>query len=206
MPRIMRTPLPLAALLVLSLARSFAPSVAHADDVDMDWKAVTAAQAGTFAEYKVTAPKQAHPGKMRYTLVGRGDGWMVFEIDTDSDKGPVKLRLEYAKAAPNAWKLTSGRTSLGDRSVDFTKVELEHTPVLTPEATPGDKVGEEKVKTPAGTFDCTHYQKVIRTDTGEVAVHLWMSDKALPTGLVKSWAPLRGIEVVLAKSGKGKKK
>ena len=181
------------------------PAVAG-QDVDMDYQAVSKAAAGSWADYTLTVknPKKPEPpGKMRYTLTGKGDNWMVMEIDTSSEKGPVKVRLEYAKDPkdPNAWVVSSGRMTVGDKRLDLSKAELQLSAPLKPGSTPGELVNEEKVKTPVGTFDCKHYQKVIQTDQGPLAVHLWMSDEAGPTGLVKSWAPIKGVEVLLTKRG-----
>src|SRR5262249_58174163 len=58
----------------------------------------------------------------------------------------------------------------------------------------------EKVKVPAGTFECKHYTRVMPKEAGGSTVDLWMSDKATPTGLVKM-ADSRGVEVVLSSTG-----
>jgi hypothetical protein len=178
--------------------------VAQAQEVvDLDLHAVTAAKAGAWAEYKISVRDRKKTSKMRYALVGKGDNWMVLEIETQADKGPVLMRLEYALTGPGTWSISSGRIMAGKQKRDLSPDELRKSAPLSNRSEPGELVGSEKVTTPAGTFDCFHYQKQIELDGGKLAVHLWMSERAGPTGLVKSVAPLRGIEVVLAKVGTG---
>jgi hypothetical protein len=181
--------------------------LAHAQskEVDLDYRAMTQAKAGAWAEYKVSVKNPKGTSKMRYSLVGKGENWMVLEIETAAEKAPVLMRLEYALTGPEEWRITSGKMAVKDERRDLSAAELSLSPPLNPRAQPGELVGTETVKTPAGTFECQHYQKQIPIDGGKLAVHLWMSPNAGPTGLVKSVAPLRGIEVTLVKTGVGAK-
>jgi hypothetical protein len=113
------------------------------------------------------------------------------------------MRLEYALSAPGTWSLSSGKIEVGNEKRNLSVEELARSGPITNRSSPGEVVGRETVKTPGGSYDCMHYQKQIETDKGKLAVHLWMSERAGPTGLVKSVAPLRGIEVVLVKTGTG---
>jgi hypothetical protein len=145
--------------------------------------------------------------KMRYALVEKTDKKMVVEVDTDTPMGAMQMRLDYEPAGPDAWKVSGGHMKMGAQSMDVPKEQLAKSPPLKKGGTIGDLVGTETVKTPAGSFECKHYKKKIKNamGAGEMEVEMWMSDKALPTGLVRSVASAQGIEIVLSNTGKDAK-
>ena len=57
---------------------------------------------------------------------------------------------------------------------------------------------------PAGTFDTKHYKHELPKEAGGMTLDVWMSDKALPTGVVKM-SGAGGIEMVLSATGSGAK-
>jgi hypothetical protein len=69
---------------------------------------------------------------------------------------------------------------------------------------PGKLVGAEKVTVPAGTFETKHYKNEMPKEAGGMTLDVWMSDKAIPTGVVKMSAA-GGVEMVLAQTGMGAK-
>jgi hypothetical protein len=71
--------------------------------------------------------------------------------------------------------------------------------------TPGKLVGSERITVPAGTFDTKHYKHELPKEAGGMTLDVWMSDKAVPTGVVKM-SGAGGIEMVLSKTGTGAKK
>jgi hypothetical protein len=65
-------------------------------------------------------------------------------------------------------------------------------------------VGTEKITVPAGTFECKRYKQELPKEAGGMTLDVWMSDKAVPTGVVKL-SGAGGIEMVLASTGMGAK-
>jgi hypothetical protein len=63
-----------ASILVLFVTGT---AYAQRENVDLDFRAVTAAKAGAWAEYKVSVRDRPAASKMRYALVGKGENWMV---------------------------------------------------------------------------------------------------------------------------------
>lgn len=72
---------------------------------------------------------------------------------------------------------------------------------------PQSLVGEETVKTAAGTFKAKHYRRKVKTAGGDAVIDLWATDGAAPLGLVKM-AQAMGAQTTsmeLVASGKGAK-
>jgi hypothetical protein len=165
----------------------------------MSYDAVSKAKAGSWAEYTMSMKGQP-PIKMKYAVVDKSDKKMAMEIDSSTPMGQVMMHMEFEAAPPSEWKLVKARMQLGANPPQDMPTAALATGGIKKNETPGKLVGSEKVTTPAGTFETKHYTRVMPKEAGGSTVEMWMSDKAVPTGLVKM-ADSRGVEVVLSSTG-----
>jgi DUF3108-like len=199
----------IASLAVPALARA---QHGGGSGADLDYAALAKAQTGAWAEYTMTM-KNAPPGpdgkpmppmKMRYALVEKSAKNMTIEIETSTPMGEIQVQMKYAPAGPEAWKVVAGKMRMGTQTMELQPAQIAKSGQVTkdPKAL-GTLVGNESVTTPAGTFDCRHYTKTVQDQTGaSLTVDLWVSDKVAPAGMVKSVAKDKGIELLLAATGK----
>ncbi len=162
------------------------------------YDAVAKAKAGTWAEYSMSMGAQTL--KMRYALVERSDKRVGMEIDAQTPMGHALTHVTFEAAGPAELKMVQARMQMGDNPPqDMPPALLAQSGINKNEA-PGKLVGAEKVTVPVGTFDCKHYERVLPAEAGGSTVQVWMSDKALPTGLVKM-TDSRGVTMVLSATG-----
>lgn len=190
------------ALLVFAAITCFAGVASAQSQNPLSYEAMSKSKAGQWAEYSMSIKGQPSNMKMRYSLVEKSDGKAAFEIDSQTPIGQVLAHLVYAADGPNGWKLTAGRFKAGGNTQDLPANELASGGIKKGDSF-GKLVGTEDVKTAAGSFSCKHYKKALNGEAGAPAgttVDVWMSDKVLPTGLVKV-LDSRGAEVTLATTG-----
>jgi hypothetical protein len=168
--------------------------------IDLDFNALSRASAGAWADYTMTVPGRTETPTIRYALVEKTGTRLSVEVDSPTPKGELDMRFDFGPVGADAWKLTGGKMRFGEESADVPPQQLAGLPPVKKGAPPGELLGNEDVKTPAGAFTCRHYRKAM----GEgKAIELWMSEKALPTGLVKSTIGL--ITMTLGAMGQGAK-
>jgi hypothetical protein len=167
------------------------------------------AKVGDWAEYTTTMkepPGQA-PMVMRYALVEKSAKKMALEIDGKTPMGPLVMRMEFQPGSePNTWKVSAARMSMGGQPPTEMPVP-ENTPPLRKGGDEGDLVGKGSVKTAVGTFDCKQFKKSLDMKSAGVAstmtIHLWMSDKVPPVGLVKQETGDGKLSSILTATGSG---
>ncbi|HEX8953641.1 MAG TPA: hypothetical protein VF945_17410 [Polyangia bacterium] len=188
-----------AAIAVVSFA-----SVASAQSNPMSYDAMVKAKKGAWAEYTMSMAGQAQKLTVRYAVVEKNEREMTMETDSQTPMGPVHSSMTFAPSPPDAWKLVKARMQMGNQPAqDIPAAKLTEGSVKKSD-TPGKLVGTEKVTVPAGTFDTKHYKHDLPKEAGGMTLDVWMSDKALPTGVVKM-SGAGGIEMVLAATGVGAK-
>lgn len=208
MSRLVRLAVPALAL-VLGLSNA---ARAQSSGADLDYAALTKAPVGAWAEYTMTMstpvagpdgkPQPMKPMKMRYALVEKSPKQMTVEIETDTPMGQIEVQMKYEPAGPDAWKIAAGKMKMGTQTMDLPPAQIAKSGQVKKNAEIGKLIGLESVKTPVGTFPCKHYRKTVQDQTGaSLDVDIWMSDKVLPAGMVKSIAKAKGLEVVLAAIG-----
>lgn len=167
------------------------------------FEAMSKAKPGQWAEYSVVAKGgNGKPMKMRYALVEKTADKAAFEIESDSPYGKMLAHMSYTADGPTGWKLTGARVNAGGAVQDMPADALAAMGGVKKGDSFGKLIGSEEVKTSLGSFPCKHYQKTLNGEGGAPAgavVDLWMSDKALPMGLVKV-ADARG-DIMLAATG-----
>jgi hypothetical protein len=141
------------------------------------------------------------PVSVRYVVAEKTPAKIALEVNTKSERGTLMMRSDFFPAGADAWKLGAMHMEVGEKKMDLPPEQVALSrPVKTNEP-PGDLLGTETVTTPAGTFPCKHYRKAISPDPKAPAVEMWISDKVLPTGVVKSTLVGTGIETVLVTTG-----
>jgi hypothetical protein len=166
----------------------------------ISYDAVAKAKAGQWAEYTMSMKGAPQTIKMRYALVEKTDKSMALEVDSQTPMGPVLMHMQFS-AAPDAWKLDKARVQANGQTKDIGAAELQNGAIKRNDP-PGKQIGAEATITvPAGKFAAKHYQKQVEMPgMGMQTIDVYMSDKALPTGLVKMTAQT-GIEAVLSATG-----
>ncbi len=193
----MRTLLPF--MLVAALA-----GAASAQQNPMSYEAMSKAKPGTWAEYTMSMPGQAEKLKVRYAITEKTDREMTMETDSSTPMGPVHSSMTFAPSPPDTWKLVKARMQMGTNPPqDVPAAKLAEGSVKKSD-TPGKLVGSEKVTVPAGTVETKHYKHELPKEAGGITLDVWMSDKAVPTGVVKM-SGAGGIEMVLSSTGTGAK-
>jgi hypothetical protein len=193
----MRTFLPLILVGAIS-------GTAFAQQNPMSYEAMSKAKAGTWAEYTMSMPGQAEKLKVRYAVVEKTDREMTMETESNTPMGPVHSTMTFAPSPPDAWKLVKARMQMGTNPPqDVPAAKLTEGSIKKSD-TPGKLVGPERITVPAGTFETKHYKHELPKEAGGITLDVWMSDKAVPTGVVKM-SGAGGIEMVLSSTGTGAK-
>jgi hypothetical protein len=194
--------------LVAFLAVLLSAGVASAQSNPMSYEAMSKAKQGAWAEYTMTMPAGANAGAtkmtVRYAVVEKNERELTMETDSQTPMGPVHSSMTFAPLPPDTWKLVKARMQMGTQPAqDVPAAKLTEGSVKKSDA-PGKLVASEKITVPAGTFDTKHYKHELPKEAGGMTLDVWMSDKALPTGVVKM-SGAGGIEMVLSSTGMGAK-
>jgi hypothetical protein len=178
--------------------------VASAQSNPMSYEAMAKAKKGTWAEYTMSMAGQAQKLTVRYAVVEKNEREMTMETESQTPMGPVHSSMTFAPSPPDGFKLVKARMQMGSQPAqDVPAAKLTEGAVKKTD-TPGKLVGSEKITVPAGTFDTKHYKHELPKEAGGMTLDVWMSDKAIPTGVVKM-SGAGGIEMVLAATGMGAK-
>jgi hypothetical protein len=170
----------------------------------MSYDAMAKAKQGAWAEYTMSVPGSPQKLTVRYAVVEKNEREMTMETDSQTPMGPVHSSMTFAPSPPDAWKLVKARIQMGTQPVqDVPAAKLTEGSVKKSDS-PGKLVGAEKITVPAGTFETKHYKNEMPKEAGGMTLDVWMSDKAIPTGVVKMSAA-GGVEMVLAQTGTGAK-
>jgi hypothetical protein len=193
----MRNLLAIAAVLLTA-------GVASAQSNPMSYDAMAKSKQGTWAEYTMTMPGGPNKMTVRYAVVEKNEREMTMETDSQTPMGPVHSSMTFAPLPPDTWKLVKARMQMGTQPAqDVPAAKLTEGSVKKSD-TPGKLVGSEKITVPAGTFETKHYKHELPKEAGGMVLDVWMSDKAVPTGVVKMSGG-GGIEMVLSSTGTGAK-
>jgi hypothetical protein len=185
-----------AALLVAGVASAQSSN-------PMSYEALGKAKTGTWAEYTMTMPGQPKM-TVRYAVVEKNERELTMETDSQTPMGPVHSSMTFAPSPPDAFKLVKARMQVGTNPAqDVPAAKLTEGSVKKSD-TPGKLVGPEKITVPVGTFETKHYKHELPKEQGGMTLDVWMSDKAVPTGVVKM-SGAGGIEMVLSATGTGAK-
>ncbi|HXU71065.1 MAG TPA: hypothetical protein VN947_17140 [Polyangia bacterium] len=181
---------------------------ASAQNNPMSYEALIKAKQGAWAEYNMTMPgmgttQQPQKLTVRYAVVTKNERELTLESDSQTPMGPVHSSMVFAPTPPDALKLVKARIQMGTQApIDMPPSQLSQGTIKKTD-TAGTLIGAEKVKVPAGTFETKHYRRTV-TEAGGMTLDVWMSDKAVPTGVVKLTGT-GGVEMVLASTGMGAK-
>jgi hypothetical protein len=166
---------------------------------------------GLWAEYSMSMASMP-PMKMRLALVAKNAGGQTLEMTAEGGmmaqvggKMVVQTRLE---PDPKAGTMQTKKVvmQLGDNDPMEMPAEAAQQSRFT-KPDPKALVGEETVEVPAGKYKAKHYREA----SAGATVDYWISDKALPLGLVKMVGDSKGVgaqgpvKVELAALGKGAK-
>jgi len=191
-------------LLVAAVVLAATSGVASAQSNPMSYEAMAKAKKGTWAEYTMSMAGQAQKLTVRYAVVEKNDRELTMETDSQTPMGPVHSSMTFAPSPPDGFKLVKARMQMGTQPAqDVPAAKLTEGAVKKTD-TPGKLVGAEKITVPAGTFETKHYKHDLPKEAGGMTLDVWMSDKAIPTGVVKM-SGAGGIEMVLASTGMGAK-
>jgi hypothetical protein len=192
----MRSFLLLSSLLVTALAHA----QGGGQSPPVSYEAITASPEGTWAEYTTSSKDQPQQKMvMRYALVEKNAKKMALEISGTTPMGPLVMRMEFVPGeAPGTWKVSAASRSMGGSPPENMPVPPD-APVLKKGQEQGNLVGKSTVKTPIGSFDCKEYALTV----GPKKLNLWMSDKALPVGLVKQELEGGQVTGILTATGSG---
>ncbi len=175
-----------------SLAAAQAPG-----NASLSFEALARSAPGAWAEYTMTVGQQKG-STMRYSLVEKTAKRMALEIETTAP--PLVMRMDFEANGPSAWKLSRIRMRMGGGSVQEVPAPDSGTDqLIKKDGAFGELIGAETLKTPAGSFDCKHYKQATMQGAGEV----WMSDKALPSGLVQTVVQSVSAKITLSAIGTG---
>ncbi len=158
---------------------------------------------GTFARYAVKLP-DASAVELEIALVGREAGahWIEWAMKVPG-KGEMAIKMLVADEVKRMLVQQSGMPQPMEIPP---KSAMGGAPKVT-RPDPSTLVGEESLKTAAGTFKTKHYRRKVKTPGGEATIDLWAADGAAPLGLVKM-AQSMGAQTTtmeLAATGKGAK-
>jgi hypothetical protein len=177
-------------------------SVAFAQQQNpISFDAINKAKNGQWAEYTMSMKGQAQTIKMRYAVVERSDKLLGLEVDSKTPMGPVVMHMQFTPTNAETWNMSKAVVQIGEQKKFMTAEEMKTGDIKKADA-PGKLVGTETVTVPAGKFEAKHYQRkaTMPGAPGEQTIDVWMSEKALPTGLVKM-AASNGVEAVLSGTG-----
>jgi len=190
-------------LVVVTILAAFG-GVASAQSNPMSYEAMSKAKKGQWAEYSMSMPGSPQKLTVRYAVVEKNEREMTMETDSQTPMGPVHSSMTFAPSPPDGFKLVKARMQMGSQPAqDVPAAKLTEGAVKKTD-TPGKLVGAEKITVPAGTFETKHYKHDLPKEAGGMTLDVWMSDKAVPTGVVKM-SGAGGIEMVLASTGMGAK-
>jgi len=146
---------------------------------------------GSGAQYQFTSQKST--AEFEYAVVGKEqvegkEGyWLEIRIQNDKMKGEMVMKeLTVLNGShPEIKRMISqppGRPPM-EMPAGMIGMMERHSPSGQSVANNGmgEKIGEESISVPAGTFDCEHYRK---QEEGK-PVDLWISTKVSPYGVVK---------------------
>jgi hypothetical protein len=166
----------------------------------MSYEAIAKAKAGAWAEYTMSMKGQQQQVKMKYAVVEKTDKSLAIEVESATPMGPVLMHMAFEGAPPDAWKMTKMRMQMGTNPAQDMPAAALTVGTIKKGESPGKLVGSEKVTVAGGTFDTKHYTRTLPPDQGGTTLDMWMSDKAVPTGLVKM-KDSRGVEGSLTAMG-----
>lgn len=192
-----RTVAVFALLAVFSLTR--AALAEQQNPISFD--AISKAKNGQWAEYTMSMKGQPQSIKMRYALVERSDKQIGLEVDSKTPMGPVLMHMLFTSSGADAWNMTKVVVLINGKKNTMPAEQMK-TGDIKKADTPGKLIGSESVTVPGGTFQSKHYQRQAQMpgQATPQTIDVWMSDKALPTGLVKMSAA-NGVEAVLSSTG-----
>ena len=190
--------------LIIAAAVVSVAGVASAQSNPMSYEAMAKAKAGSWAEYTMSMPGSPQKLTVRYAVVEKTDRELTMETDSQTPMGPVHSSMTFAPSPPDAWKLVKARMQMGTQPAQDVPAAKLGQGGIKKSDTPGQLVGSEKITVPAGTFECKHYKHELPKEAGGMTLDVWMSDKAVPTGVVKM-SGAGGVEMVLASVGTGAK-
>jgi hypothetical protein len=182
-----------ALLCALGVAHAQAPG-----NASLSYEALAKAAPGAWAEYALGTGEK-NVTTMRYSLVEKTKDKLAMEIETTMP--PLVMRMDFVANGAAAWKLARIRMKMGTGAVQDVPTPEGAEQIIKKGGSFGALVGDEKLKTPAGEFACKHYRQKTEQGEGEV----WMSDAALPAGLVQSTVAALGAKITIAKTGSGAK-
>ncbi len=183
-------------LLALLFVSSAALAQATPGNASLSYEALSKAPPGAWAEYNMSIGS-AKTTTMRYALVEKTAKAMALEIETQTP--PIVMRMDFV-ANGDAWKLSRIRMKMGTGQVqEVPAPETGADQIIKKGGSFGTLLGNETLKTVAGSFECKHYKQATAQGEGEV----WMSDKALPSGLVQTVVSALGAKIVLSALGTG---
>ena len=170
----------------------------------MSYEAMAHAKKGTWAEYTMSMAGQAQKLTVRYVVAEKTERELTMDTESQTPMGPVHSSMTFAPSPPEGYKLVKARMQMGTQPAqDIPAAKLTEGAVKKSDV-PGKLVGTEKITVPAGTFETKHYKHDLPKEAGGMTLDVWMSDKALPTGVVKM-SGAGGIEMVLSATGTGGK-
>lgn len=146
---------------------------------------------GSGAQYQMTAPEGN--SDFSYAVVGKeqvdGQEGYWLEIRTTTSKMPgetvMKQLVVMSGSHPEIKRMIMQPP--GHPPMEMPEGMMQMMRQQTPSGqesghgSPGQKIGEENVSVPAGTFACEHYRKQENGTT----VNYWISSKVAPYGVVK---------------------
>jgi len=114
---------------------------------------------------------------------------------------PLVMRMDFS-AAPSGdgWNLSRVRMRADTGRVSDVPVPGNAGPLIKKGGSFGTPMGAETLKTPAGSYDCKHYQQASE-EQGKTQV--WISEKALPVGLVQTIVSALSAKITLVAVGTG---
>ena len=192
------------SLIVAAAVLSFAGVASAQGKNPMSYEALTHAKQGAWAEYSMTMPGAPDKLKVRYAVVAKNERELTLDTDSSTPMGPMHSSMVFAPTPPDTLKLVKATMQMGTQpQMDLPAAKLSEG-TLKKTDTPGKLVGSEKITVPGGTFDTKHYKQVLPPEAGGVTLDVWMSDKVVPTGVVKLTGG-GGIEILLTQTGMGAK-
>ncbi len=105
--------------------------------------------------------------------------WQQFTLAVKSDR-PV-VESGYIQIGAKAPMRMPDKSLAGTGSLDMSMFLLSESDLKGGSTRDMKLLGQEKISTPAGTVQCTHY----RVDKPEQKLDFWVSDEAKPIGLVR---------------------
>lgn len=187
----------IAALAAVCLFAGFAHGQATPGNASLSYDALAKSTKGAWAEYKMTIGENSTT-TMRYSVVEKSANALALEISTVLP--PLVMRIDLVANGSSAWKLQRIRMKMGTNEVrDVPLPEGGADQLIKKGGAFGTLVGSETLKTAAGSFHCKHYKQTTGQGQGEV----WMSDEALPSGLVQTVMPSLSTRSTLVATGGG---